>query len=149
MTTRILARWRYHRILVDQLRLFKPFSGRGHKLLFLSIDDQIAQAQIYPFFAFAREITNRFQIETRELPLKQFIAGNNPYTDVDAVCMQTWFDLSPQQMTALVEAIKTRWPKAKLIYFDWFAPTDLRYASVLTPLVDFYVKKHVLANRSA
>ena len=70
-------------------------------------------------------------------------------TKIDTVCFQTWFDMTDEQIVDLVERLKATYEGARLVYFDWFAPTDLRYSSILTDRVDFYVKKHLLRDRSA
>jgi len=68
--------------------------------------------------------------------------GSNPYrTDVDVVCLQTWFDLDETRLIALISKIKATWPDGKLVYLDWFAPLDLRYAEALNPHIGAYVKK--------
>jgi hypothetical protein len=51
-------------------------------------------------------------------------------------------------MLSLVKQISTTWPAARLAYFDWFAPTDLRYAEVLNLYVSAYLKKHLLKDMS-
>jgi hypothetical protein len=69
----------------------------------------------------------------------------HPYGDgIDAVCFQTWFDLTPEKMAGLTERINVAWPNAELAYLDSFAPADLRYAEVLDPYVRAYVKKQTL-----
>jgi glycosyltransferase involved in cell wall biosynthesis len=136
--------WRYHRALVDRAGLLWPFSNRAgvKKVLFVSAHDTICYAQIFPFFLYSRDFKNKYQIEMRELPLRRFFKGRHPYdVAVDAVCFQTWFDLTPEQLRSLTRCIKFEWPDAQIAYFDWFAPVDLRYADVLNPLVAAYVKK--------
>jgi hypothetical protein len=66
----------------------------------------------------------------------------------DIVCFQTQFDISPDDLARLLDTVRTRNPGARLIYLDWFAPTDLRLAERLNPHVALYVKKHILADRS-
>jgi len=51
-------------------------------------------------------------------------------------------------MLSVVKQISTSWPAARLAYFDWFSPTDLRYAEVLNPYVSAYLKKHLLKDMS-
>ena len=140
-------RWRLHRTLLDQARLLWPFSKRhGNKrLLFIGERDPICHTQWFPFFYHAKELADRQHTEIRELPLSRFASGSHPYaTGVDAVCLQTWFDLSPPAMEALVQKIHATWPDAPIAYFDWFAPTDLRYAEVLDQHIAAYVKKQTL-----
>lgn len=143
-----LWQWRWQRILLDKARLllpFLPFSG-NQRILFISERDAICQTQIFPFFFHATDL----HLDVRELPLAHFISGRHPYlkTSVDAVCLQTWFDLTPTALAELVDTIQAAWPMAKIAYFDWFAPTDLRYAEVLHPRIAAYVKKQILRDFS-
>ena len=111
----------------------------------MSERDEIAAAQIFPFFLYSRELAIRYHIEIRELPLKAFLEGHNPYRlPVDVVCLQTWFDLKRIELERLITCIKSTWPNAGVAYFDWFAPTDLRYAETLDPHILAYVKKQIL-----
>lgn len=138
--------WRLHRALVDRVGYLRPFSKRtAHKrLLFISEHDPICHAQLFPFFYHAHDIAQRHDMEMRELPFARFKQGHHPYLgQVDAVCFQTWFDLTPETMDALAKQIHATWPNAKIAYFDWFAPTDLRYAEVLDPHIVAYVKKQI------
>src|SRR5262249_52894012 len=105
----------------------------------------ICQSQIFPFFLHSRELGRELRIEMRELPLRRFLDGRNPYAvPVDAVCFQTWFDLTDADIEDLVTRIKSAWPDVQLAYLDWFAPTDLRYAKALNPHLSAYVKKQTL-----
>jgi len=147
----LVERWKVHRFLVDRAGLFWPFSGRAgrKRVVFLSEWGEIADAQVYPFFLFARELARQQGIEVRELPLKQFLNGKNPYAGkADAVCFQTWFDLTHAQLDDVVDRIKAAWPGVALAYLDWFAPTDLRFAGPLYPHVAAYVKKQVFKDFS-
>lgn len=126
-----------------------PFS-RSHNrqhLLFISINDPISHTQLFPYFFQAQDFTS---IELRELPLTNFIKGNHPYkrNTVDAICLQTWFDLKAEELKQLLTTIRTTWPMAKLAYLDWFAPADLRYAETLNNYVVAYVKKQLLRDIS-
>ena len=144
-------RWHLHRALLDRAGLLWPFSkNQGKKrLLFIGERDSICQTQWFPFFFHRNFLATRHNIELRELPISRLENGKHPYgVDVDAVCFQSWLDLSPQAMESLVRKIRKTWPDAKLGYFDWFAPTDLRYAEVLNEHLDVYLKKQVLSDFS-
>ncbi|MFT3731276.1 MAG: glycosyltransferase [Hyphomicrobium sp.] len=147
----MLWNWALNRATVDRLKWFRGFSASSRKkILFLTIKNDISEAQIFPLFLYARQLADQHGIEVRELPLHAFLADPNPYDlHPDVVCFQTWFDLTAEQLTSLLEKIGSAWPAAKVAYFDWFAPTDLRYAETLTPLVSAYVKKQVLADPDA
>ena len=129
----------------------RPFAaGQERKrVLFLTERDDISAAQVAPFFTYARALAGQRRIEIRALPLRDFL-GDSPRFGgaIDAVCVQTWFDLSDERMHELMLRIRGRWPEARIAYFDWFAPTDLRYAQVLHPHIAAYVKKQVLRDPS-
>ena len=140
-------RWRLHRALLDRAGLLWPFSkNKGKKrLLFIGERDSICQTQWFPFFFHRDELATRYNVELRELPISRFEDGRHPYrVEVDAVCFQSWLDLSPQSMETLARKIRETWPEARLGYFDWFAPTDLRYAEALNEHLDVYLKKQAL-----
>jgi len=141
-----MLKWKTHRGLVDHCGILVPFnpSRRLKRALIVSANETIAHAMVFPFF------DSRSSTSVREIPLNSFTKGRTPYPhDVDYVLFQTWFDLTDEAMVALVDSLRQAWPTAKLIYLDWFAPTDLRYARALDTAVDLYVKKQVLADRSA
>ncbi len=146
-----LTRWRIHRALLDRGGVLLPFApGPRRRLLFISERDPICHTQLFPYFYHRAELGQRYGLDLRELPLARFREGQHPYAGrVDAVVLQTWFDLDDAAMTRLVSQIRGQWPNARLGYFDWFAPTDLRYAKVLNPHIVVYLKKQVLRDRSA
>jgi glycosyltransferase involved in cell wall biosynthesis len=139
-------RWRLHRNLVDRAGLLWPFANNGRKrCLFISERDPICHTQLFPYFFHVRDFASRQGFDLRELPLRRFLKGWHPYkTQVDAVCFQTWFDLSREDFQDLIQRIQTQWPDAKIAYFDWFAPTDLRFAETLDKSIAAYVKKQSL-----
>lgn len=116
----------------------------------LSHADELAQTQVYPFHLWAREASRRFGAHLHEIALSDFIAAApaRPCTHVQWLAFQTGWDLSRQQMLGLIEKIRVAFPVADLIYLDWFAPLDLRYAQLLDPFIVRYVKKQVFADFS-
>lgn len=148
---RQIAWWRLHRLFVDRLNALRPFSSQKgrRRFLFITERDVLSRTQIFPYF-FHRSEFARQGIEIRELPLARFQEGRHPYrTRVDAVAFQSWFDLTAEAVQDLADRVKNAWPMAKLAYFDWFAPTDLRYAAPLHDRVSVYLKKHVLRDTAA
>lgn len=133
-------------------RLFhaRPFAdGTAKRLLILSVDERIPQSQIHPFLAHSGQIAARFDTQIREIPARRYLAGRHRGLDgAGTVCFQTRFDISPDDLARLLDTIRSRNPGARLVYLDWFAPTDLRLAERLDPHVALYVKKHMLADPS-
>lgn len=128
----------------------RPFSGRADcQLLILSIDERIPQSQVHPFHAYAKGFLARYDAELREMPVSRYMSARHPGLDnATTVCFQTRFDIPQAELDALLDRIRDRNPNARLVYLDWFAPTDLRLAHRIGPQVSVYVKKHVLAARS-
>lgn len=146
---RLLA-WKAHRHHLQSGGQTQGFSlDASHKLLLLTVDDPICHSQVFPFFYYQPELADRFGVQLREIPLKQFEAESAyNYLGADTVCVQTWFDRTPEQFASLLGKVRARNPNARIVYFDWFAPTDLRLAETLHGQVDVYVKKHVFRDRS-
>lgn len=118
-----------------------PFGHGKPRVLILTERIDIAIAQILP-------LTRAPDIDVRALPIASFLAGSRRHASADAVCVQTWFDLTDQQMHDLMLRVGRQWPGRPIAYLDWFAPTDLRYAQVLDQHIVAYAKKQILADFS-
>lgn len=118
-----------------------PFRGNKPRVLVLTQNFDIGTAQVLPLMRSA-DVTVRAQ------PLQFFLAGRKRYAEADAVCVQTRFDVTGEQMHELMLRIRREWPGRPIAYLDWFAPTDLRYAHVLDQHIAAYVKKQILADYS-
>jgi hypothetical protein len=125
-------------------------AGAKRKLLLVTLPDAIAQSQVFPFYFFGKTLHERWGYELREIGLETLLkAPSRAPGDADLVCFQAWIDKSPEQLQAIVALLRQRNPRARLAFLDLCAPTDLRFASSIGSAVDFYVKKHVLRDRSA
>lgn len=62
------------------------------------------------------------------------------------VLLQSQWDVKADQVGSLIDRIREGMPTAKIVFLDWYAPVHLPQTEVL-PLVDLYVKKHVLKDR--
>lgn len=127
------------RELFERYGSWLPFRGNRPRVLVLTQNFDIGTAQVLPLMRAA-------DIEVRAQPLQFFLDGRKRYAAADAVCVQTRFDLTGEQMHELMLRIRREWPERPIAYLDWFAPTDLRYAQVLDQHVAAYVKKQVLAD---
>jgi hypothetical protein len=127
----------------------RPFTGgRGRRILFITESGSIPESQIFPFFFYAPEIEKRWPHETREVTTRWFEAQpERAPAGADIVCVQTWFDLDAARADRLFSAVRTCSPNAKVVFFDSFAPTDLRLARVVDRYIDVYVKKHLFRDR--
>lgn len=112
------------------------------------IEHELSNTQAYPFHLYAHDIEQRCDARLFEIALPDFEAdpGREPCPQVKWLAFQTGFDLSDEQMDALVGKLRRVFPQARLVYLDFFAPLDLRYAAVLDPWIHRYVKKQVFAD---
>ena len=135
--------WTIHRALTDRINLHRPFLANSlPRVLALSVKDEISHAQLFPYF----DNADKLNIQIRELPIKSFLSGKAAYRGhVDSIYLQTWFDFTDERMNALLDAIEGAWPGAPITYFDWFAPTDLRYAKVLAPRIKPTSRRQILS----
>lgn len=148
-SARLLA-WAAHRRRLNAATLARPFEADAtRRWLFLSVDDPICRSQVFPFFYYRPELRERFGVHMRELPLAQFEAApERAPANADTVCIQTWFDRSPESLRTLLRQVREHNPNARIVYLDWFAPTDLRLAETLHGEVDLYIKKHAFRERA-
>ena len=141
-------RRRAERLRASALR--QPFSGRGRKILLVTQPERIPQSQIFPFHHYADDLRRLYGAEVREADLYAIQRGDAPVArGADVVGFQTPFDISDADLHRLLNRLGEWNPGARMVCFDWFAPTDLRNAARMDPLVDLYVKKNILRDRAA
>ncbi len=124
--------------------------ARRKRCLFVTVRGAVPRSQVYPFFFYLRELKAAYDVELREVDLESY--ERHPERapgGADIVVLQTWFDIDRARLLHLFETLRRQNPYARFVYFDCFAPTDLRLAEVVADQVELYVKKHVLRDRSA
>ncbi len=120
----------------------RSFDPKMKNLLMLYCPgNPVAFSQIYPFFFYEKEMAEQFGISIRALPVDQYASELVPKADVIGV--QTNFSADSEYIEKLFAKIRQRNPEAKIVYFDWCAPLDLRLAEKVNPHVDLYVKRQV------
>jgi SAM-dependent methyltransferase len=126
------------------LRFTKP---AARHLLLVSLADDISQSQVQPFHHYAERWGR--DMETLEMHLDIHLARPDlAPPGADVVCFQCWIGKTDDELRRIAAVLRGVNPGARLVFLDPFAPADLRYARALDPLVDVYVKKHVLRDRS-
>ncbi len=144
---RKLAAARHDRRRLGPLRAPFP-DDAARRLLILSLGHRIPQSQVFPFHYHARAIRARYGTEIREVAVAAWLAGGTLPEGATTVAFQTPFDISGADLGRLLATVRARNPGARLVYLDWFAPTDLRLAHRVGPEVDLYVTKHLLRDRA-
>ena len=122
--------------------------GAQERLLLVTIPERIPGSQIFPFQFYRDALKARYRADISELHLDEFLAGTRTVTGATVVAFQTEYGLDEALRDRVLTRIRETSPGARIVYLDWFAPTDLRYAELLGPHVDLYVKKHLLRDRS-
>ena len=114
----------------------------------VSIDHELPQAQIYPFHAYGAEIERAVGERIYEIDLQHLEAGAThvPMPQVHWVGFQAPLNCPIDALLTQVHLLKRLFPAAMLVYFDWYAPLDLRHAEALDPYIAHYVKKQTFAD---
>jgi len=130
--------------------LERPFSSAaGHRLLLLTEEGRIAKSQSQPFHFFASELRRHKAAEVREVGLLAYLRNPKGFPrDATVVFFQEHFHAKRERLEAVIDQIRLNNPQARLVFLDWFAPTDLRLMESLEPHIHAYVKKHVFRDRS-
>ncbi len=133
---------------INKMYFGRPFPENCQKLLFLyESDNSIAFSQAFPFLYYSREICEQYNICVRTVSRDDFESSRyRDYSDIDIICFQSSFTMDEAELDGFIKKARFKSPNARLVYFDWFAPLDLRLASLLNERVDCYVKKQVFSD---
>jgi len=114
----------------------------------VSFTHELSHTQVYPFHLHADRIEARYGARLHEISERDFAAADarERCPQVRWLAFQTGFDLSDEQMRSVLDKLRSVFPRARLVYLDFFAPLDLRYAAVLDPWISCYVKKQAFAD---
>lgn len=122
--------------------------GARERLLLVTLPERIPGSQVFPFHFYRDGLRRAYGADISEIHLDAFLSGQPEVTGATVVAFQTEYDLDEALRDRILARIRETSPGARVVYLDWFAPTDLRFAELLGPHVDLYVKKHVLRDRS-
>ena len=139
-------RWRPVQQLLNA-RLGRQFPKEKRKrVLLIHMDDRLAWPQFYPFYHFADRFAEQgFAFRSVPYPALQ---AEHLVKEADAIFMQAPYHVEQGELTALLERLTIDNPDAPITYFDWFAPTDVRFADQVADHVAFYAKKGLERDRS-
>jgi hypothetical protein len=124
--------------LFDRIRL-TALGAAGYSDLLVTVPDVIAAAQFDPIRRFIPNITPlgvRHVLYDRCSSLK-----NLP--SVRRIWLQSFWNTDDELLNVLIDRLRDRCPRAKLIFCDWWAPVHFPKPNILG-MVDAYLKKHVL-----
>lgn len=126
----------------------RPFpAGTKNLLLLYCPANPVSFSQIYPFFFYEADIAEQFGVSIRALPVDRY--QSDLLRDADVIGVQTNFAVDESYLETLFADIHSRNSEARTVYFDWFAPLDLRMAEKVNPHVDLYVKRQLFRDPRA
>lgn len=130
--------------------LARPFPpGARRRVAVVYEPRRIAFAQVYPFLVHARDFRAQSGAAFSFVPTPAVLDGAlRRLAEADTILLQTWFDIAPERLEALLAQIRRENPGVRLVYLDCFAPNDLRLAGTLAPHVDLYLKKSLFRERA-
>ncbi|WP_375421724.1 glycosyltransferase [uncultured Sphingomonas sp.] len=123
-----------------------PAGGPRSRILLINQDHDLAQTQFHAFKRFeARFAAQGFSFTS--VTYDKIVAGA-AVPQADAVFVQSGYEPIEGELENVLSRVRRANPTAAISYFDWFAPTDIRFAERVAPFVDHYVKKSLMRNRS-
>lgn len=109
----------------------------------------IGWAQIYPFIFYADQIRAHYGVETRFLPVDEFLERLAPQCgEADIVLVQPWFTVEPDTLERALSHLRDRRPNTQISFIDSYAHSDLRLGRYVDPYIQFYLKKSLFRDRS-
>lgn len=125
-------------------RVPKKITTDSSTLLFLYYPNAIAESQLYPFHFYRKILAKLFGLELKVCPVSSWSQLEiTPASQPKVIIIQTHFHIAAQDLRDFLSQLKASCPQTKIIFFDWFAASDLRLAAALDPFIDSYVKKTV------
>lgn len=126
--------------------LSRRFPAGDHKrILLVHVDDPIAWPQFYPFYHYAARFAEQgYVFRTTPYP---GLGAEHLVKDASAIFVQSPYALADGEIERVLDGLRRANPEAPISYFDWFAPTDVRFADRVGDHVRFYAKKALLRDR--
>lgn len=123
-------------------------SAKALKVLLVTEKSRIPQSEIFPFYYYAKQFKSRWNIEFKEVNIDEFEVMRKDFPQhANRIIFQPWLVKGERRIVQMLDRLKNLNPEAKIAFFDTNAPTDLRFAETVNPYIDWYVKRHALANR--
>lgn len=123
--------------------LSRPFPiGEFKRVLLVFIDDSLAWPQYRAFLRY-RDRFRRSGIVFRAMAFNEISRQKLP-PDVTAIFLQAPYLPAPGQLESRLELLRSAYPDSPISFFDWFAPTDVRFAATVAPYASSYLKKALL-----
>jgi hypothetical protein len=122
--------------------------SRLHFLL-ITTNNAICKSQIFPFYHYKDKLLHDYQITFSEIDINKYLYNGKRHSrKPDVVFFQPWFNRTHADLSSNLQQIKSEYSDARLVFLDSYAPLDLRFAELVNPWIDVYVKKHVLIDKS-
>ena len=130
--------------------LGRRFSGKqSRRALVYYNPSRISWSQIYPFVFYGAELSRRYDVEFRFVPVDALLEGReaNPH-DADIVLVQPWFTTPLDVLDQALDRLANARPETQISFLDSYAHNDLRLARTVDPYVTYYLKKSLFKDKS-
>lgn len=125
--------------------LARPFPANARCRILLAYQaNPLAYPQFYGFLRYGARFAAQ-GIHFRAVPTESLTAAALA-PDLDAIFLQSSYTPGRGELETLMRSLKEARPDVRISYFDWFAPTDIRFADRVEPWVSAYVKKSLLSD---
>lgn len=127
--------------------LARPFPSHARRRILLAYQPgDLAATQYYAFLRYSRRFAAQ-GLHFRAAAAAGLVPDDLP-AGLDALFFQSDYRLAEGVLAGQLSRIKSARPEVSISYFDWFAPTDVRFADRVEPYVDAYVKKSLFRDRA-
>jgi hypothetical protein len=135
----------FRRVLAARLGRRFP-KGNWKRILLVHIDDRLAWPQFYPFYHYEDRFAERgMAFRSVAYPAQD---ADHLVMEADAIFLQAPYVPAEGELQAVLKRLSSVNPDAPISFFDWAAPTDVRFADQVADHVSFYAKKALERDRS-
>jgi hypothetical protein len=109
--------------------------------------NRISFSQVYPFYYFGDSLRRASDVDISFYPVGMMKTGQHDHS-ADFVLFQVWIDTPDEDVERIIENIRRSNPGARMAFVDSFANSDIRFARLVAPYVDYYLKKSLFRDLS-
>lgn len=124
-----------------------PADAQVRLLIYHHFSD-ICWSVVYPFFHYAEHFQRVYGLDTRLRPIERFFQDETADdVDADIVLVQPWLDEPADMLAAAFARYRARHPRARIVFVDSYANTDMRFGQAVAPHIDKYLRKAIFHDR--
>lgn len=109
---------------------------------------ELGETMLYPFYWHEQTLRKGHGIEFTEMLTSDLLVeatqaakSFKEQPQIERIFFQPEFEMEEEAMANCLAYLKEVYPNAKIAYMDWYAPLHIKYAHVVDPFIDVYIKK--------